>query len=162
MFVDTLEENANTIKKAFDEKDIKFFTVKVHALKSTARIIGAMNLSNLAKELEDAGKTGNVQFIQNNSEKLLKEYRKFKEKLENLIEVEDDSDKELISDSELQEAYQAIKELAPQMDYDSIEMVLEQVHEYRLPKEEAVLVADIEKALRTFDWDRMEELLQDK
>ena len=162
MFVDTLDENAATIEKAFGEEDIKFYTVKVHALKSSARIVGATSLSNLAKQLEDAGKTGDIEFIQNNNEKLLKDYRIFKEKLANLVEVEDDSNKELIPEEELQGAYEALKELAPQMDYDSIEMVLEQVREYRLPQEDGALVTEIEKALKTFDWDKMEDLLKDK
>ena len=162
MFVETLEENANSIEKAFKDEDIKFYTVKVHALKSSARIVGASKLSNLARQLEDAGKTGNIDFIKENNDHLLEKYRRFKEKLAELITVEDDSAKELIPEEELAEAYEALKELAPQMDYDSIEMILEQIHEYRLPMEDADLMAGIEKALKTFDWDKMEELLQNK
>ena len=160
MFEETLEENANVIEKAFNDNDIKFYTVKVHALKSSARIIGASYLSNLAKQLEDAGKASDVEFIKNNNDTLLKEYRAYKDRLAGLIVEADDSDKELIDEEELEGAFEALKELAPQMDYDAIEMVLEQVHEYRLPDEKAKLIGEIEKALKTFDWDRMEELLK--
>lgn len=162
MFVETAEENADTIERAFIEGDIKFYTVKVHALKSSARIVGATHLSNLAKQLEDAGKSNDEDFIQDNNQNLLDEYYLFKEKLSDLIEIEDDSNKELIPLEELQEAYEVIKELAPQMDYDSIEMILQQIHEYRIPEDESALVGDIEKALKTFDWDKMEELLKSK
>ena len=162
MFVETLDENAAVIEKAYNDNDIKFYTVKVHALKSSARIVGASALSDLAKQLEDAGKTNDVEFIESHNEQLLADYKAFRDKLSGILVKEDDSDKELIPDNELTDAYEAIKELAPQMDYDSIEMVLEQLHEYRLPEDEAQTIADIEKALKTFDWDRMEELLLTK
>ena len=162
MFLETLDANVSIIDKAFKDKDIKFYTVKVHALKSSARIIGAMELSELARQLEEAGKGYDFDFIVENNDKLISEYKAFKDKLAELIIVEDDSDKPLIPEDELEGALEALKELAPQMDYDSIEMVLEQIHEYQLPKDVSDLIVEIEKALKTFDWDKMEELLNDK
>ena len=160
MFVETLDANVNIIDKAFKDKDIKFYTVKVHALKSSARIIGATDLSEQARLLEEAGKTYNFDFIKENNGRLISDYKAFKEKLSLLIKVEDDVDKPLISDEELEGAIEALKELAPQMDYDAIEMVLEQVHEYRLPKDSADVIHEVEKTLKTFDWDKMEEILK--
>jgi CheY-like chemotaxis protein len=42
MFYDTIDSNSDVIEKAYKDGDIKLYTVKVHALKSSARIIGAM------------------------------------------------------------------------------------------------------------------------
>ncbi|MBP3195789.1 MAG: Hpt domain-containing protein, partial [Butyrivibrio sp.] len=55
---------------------------KVHALKTTSRMIGAKELSSLAESLEMAGKEGNQSYIDENTSKLLKLYRSYKEKLE--------------------------------------------------------------------------------
>lgn len=159
MFVETLEGNIDVIQKAFNEKDIKFYTVKVHALKSSARIIGALELSNQAKKLEDAGKAGDIDYILSNNNKLLDAYRSFQDRFSGLFYKEDDKNKPLLPPEELNEAINAIKELVPQMDYDAIEMVIEQIHEYKLEEKDAKTFADIEKALKTFDWDKMEELL---
>jgi len=159
MFVETLEGNIDVIQKAFNEKDLKFYTVKVHALKSSARIIGAMELSNQAKKLEDAGKAGDIDYILSNNNKLLDAYKSFQDKFSGLFYKEDDKNKPLLPPEELNEAINAIKELVPQMDYDAIEMVMEQIHEYKLEEKDAKAFADIEKALKTFDWDKMEELL---
>lgn len=159
MFVETLEGNIDVIQKAFNEKDIKFYTVKVHALKSSARIIGALELSNQAKKLEDAGKAGDIDYILSNNSKLLDAYKSFQDKFSGLFYKEDDKNKPLLPPEELNEAINAIKELVPQMDYDAIEMIMEQIHEYKLEEKDAKAFADIEKALKTFDWDKMEELL---
>ncbi len=159
MFVETLEGNIDVIQKAFNERDLKFYTVKVHALKSSARIIGAMELSNQAKKLEDAGKAGDIDYILNNNNKLLDAYKSFQDRFSGLFYKEDDKNKPLLPPEELNEAINAIKELVPQMDYDAIEMVMEQIHEYKLEEKDAKAFADIEKALKTFDWDKMEELL---
>jgi hypothetical protein len=46
------------------------------------------------------------------------------------------------------------------MDYDAIEMVLASVAEYRLPDDEKEKFKDLNKYLKLFDWDKMEEILK--
>ena len=165
LFDETIDENSETIEKAFYENDIKLFTIKVHALKSSCRIIGAEELSEKARKLEEAGKNGDLDYINKNVATLLKDYRAFHEKLSKLPranEDEDGNDKDIISEEELKDAYSAIKELAPQMDYDAISMILEDLSEKKLPDKEKTFVSDVEKALRIFDWDKIEELFQEK
>ena len=48
------------------------------------------------------------------------------------------------------------------MDYDAISMILEDLSEKKLPDKEKTFVSDVEKALRIFDWDKIEELFQEK
>lgn len=165
LFDETIDENSETIEKAFYENDIKLFTIKVHALKSSCRIIGAEELSEKARKLEEAGKKGDLDYINKNVATLLKDYRAFHEKLSKLPranEDEDGNDKDIISEEELKDAYSAIKELAPQMDYDAISMILEDLSKKKLPDKEKTFVSDVEKALRIFDWDKIEELFQEK
>ena len=164
LFLDTIEENSQVIEKAFEEQDIKLFTIKVHALKSSARIIGAHDLSEKAKWLEDAGKKNDIAYIKENYPALIEEYLEYKNKLAGLNREasEDDSGKEPIPEDELAGAIDAIKELAPQMDYDSIEMVISEVKSYKLKDEAHKLFTELEKALKTFNWDKIEELLKDK
>ena len=45
------------------------------------------------------------------------------------------------------------------MDYDAIEMILASVGEYRLPEDEEEKFKDLNKYLKLFDWDKMEEIL---
>jgi signal transduction histidine kinase/CheY-like chemotaxis protein/HPt (histidine-containing phosphotransfer) domain-containing protein/streptogramin lyase len=163
MFLDTLEDNAKVIGNAYTEGDIKLYTVKVHALKSSARIIGALEMSAFCQKLEDAGNAKNMEFIDANTGRLIADYRALGEKLRRLggpdDTGEDDTGKPEISPEELKEAYEALKEFIPQMDYDAVEMTLEQLKEYRLPAEDKERLAKIGKLLKTFSWDEMEKNL---
>ena len=162
LFFDTIEENTEVLNKAFSEGDIKLFTIKVHALKSSARIIGAHDLSEKAKWLEDAGKKNDVNYINDHFPEMLAEYKTYLDKLAKFNPTVDNSNKEPIAEDELMGAIEALKELVPQMDFDSVKMVINDVMEYKLPEEEEQLFNELAKALRTFNWDKMEELLKDK
>ncbi len=159
LFRDTLDDNVKVIKAAFEENDIKLFTIKVHALKSSARIVGAMGLSALAEKLENAGNKEDMGFIGANTEKLLEDYKSFKDKLSRLSETAGDDDRKEIPEDELKDAYEAIGELIPQMDYDSVEMIIGNLKEYRLPEADAKKIGDLEKMLKTLDWDSMAQAL---
>ncbi len=157
-FYDTLSDNAETIEKAYEEEDIDLYTVKVHALKSSARIIGASELSEKARLLEDAGKSGDREYIHQNTAELLTLYRGYSEKLAALSG--DDSGKEPMAPEDIEDAYSAIGEFIPGMDYDAVEMVLSQVGEYSLPEKDLKIFKELEKRLKVLDWDGMEELLR--
>ncbi len=160
MFVDTMDDNSRVIEDAYNSCDIRLYTVKVHALKSSARIIGASGLSELAQELENAGSNEDMAFIDANTEKLLSDYRAYRQKLSRLADGSAaESNKQPIPEDELRDAYSALKEVVPQMDYDSVEMVIGQLKEYELPPDDAEKIDALEKMLRTFDWDQMEELI---
>ncbi len=161
LFLDTIKENAEVIENTLKEDDIRLYTVKVHALKTSARIIGAEELSKLSLDLENAGNKNDREFIEANTSKLLEMYRSYEEKLSALHKKEEESNtpSEEIPREELDEAYAALKDLVSTMDYDGVEMVLEQVREYRLSPEDDEFIKNVEKALKKYDWDKLEELM---
>ncbi len=57
------------------------YAVKVHALKSTSLTIGAKDLSAQAKDLEMAGKQGDVDFILSHHAGLLRAYEELCQRL---------------------------------------------------------------------------------
>ena len=160
LFHDTIDENAGVISTAFEGKDYRLYTIKVHALKSSARIIGANELSALAADLEKAGNENDISFIEDNTGRLLKDYMAFKEKLGRLNEDDGKDDKPPIPDDELAGAYEALADVIPQMDYDSVEMILDQLKEYKLPDEDSDKMQKLAKMLKAFDWDGMEALIK--
>ena len=159
LFFDTIDDNAKVIKEAYDCDNIRLFTIKVHALKSSARIIGARDLSLFAEKLEDAGNIEDRSFIEENALLLLEEYEKFREKLKKVHEDADNNDKTMISDEELKDAFSALSDVIPQMDYDSVEMILDSLSEYQLPEDKEETVTELKRMLKVFDWDGMEALI---
>lgn len=160
-FYDTLPEKADEIEKAYVAEDWDFYTIKVHALKSSARIIGASELSALAEALEAAGKAQDIDTIRRDSGHLLLDYRAYSDKLERLSE-DDAADKEEIDPETLAEAYEALTELSAVMDYDSVEMVLDSVKEYRLPEQDEKRIKELRIKLKELDWEAVSSLLADR
>ncbi len=164
LFYETIDDNSKIIEKAYAEEDINLYTVKVHALKSSARIIGAGALADLASRIEEAGSKNNIEFLSANHNRLLLDYRAFKDKLSRINEFEVPSltTNEVISPDDLKDAYQALKESSRNMDYDTIEHVLIQISKYSLPEKDAVTIKHIKTALKAFDWDMIDEILEIK
>ena len=75
-------KSAEKIQAAFDSADVKNYQILVHALKSTSLSIGAENLSDKAKKLEQAAKENNFDEIQANHEDLMTTYKKIREQIE--------------------------------------------------------------------------------
>ncbi len=94
LFYETIDDNIRVIQKAYDEKDYKYYTIKVHFLKISCRIIGAMNLAGLAQSIEDAGNRGDISFINDNHQKLMDSYHAFKDRLSKIADNTDDSSDE--------------------------------------------------------------------
>ncbi len=162
MFYETVDGNYQVISDAYEVEDIRLYTIKVHSLKSSCRIIGATAMSRLAESLEDAGNKENKEFIVMHNDELLKGYLELKDKLARLDESEaqeDDSDKKEIPEDELKDAYGALRDVIPQMDYDAVEMILGQLKEYKLPKEDKDKMTELSKMLKVFDWEGMEALI---
>ncbi len=156
LFFDTIDNNMNVIADAYESGNIRLFTIKVHALKSSAKIIGAKSLSSMAAEMEDAGNKEDKAYIDDNVKSLLAEYTKYKEKLSRIHESPDDEGKEAVPEKVLKEAYKALADVIPQMDYDSVEMILNNLKSYALPHEDGERMKKAEKMLRSFDWDGLE------
>ena len=161
LFYETIDNNADVIERAYNENDIQLYTVKVHALKTSARIIGAGELSHLAEQLEDAGHKKNTDFIDHHTDRLLSDYRAFKQIFAALgKKAEPEKDAETIAPEEMRQAYEMIREAVGEMDYDTIETALQQLDDYRLEEEDASRIEQLKTMLRNFDWDGMEQLFE--
>ncbi len=162
LFLDTLDDNAKVIEDAFRSDDIKLYTVKVHALKTSARIIGAAGLSSLCERLERAGNQEDRDFISENTPKMLEEYRSYKDRLKKLKAEDNEDNREAIGSAELKDAYEALTVSISDMDYDSVEMILNDIKEYKLPEEDKKIFERLGVLLKLLDWDGMEKLLKDE
>ena len=160
-FYRDIESRADEIEDAFRKGDLLYFTIRVHALKTTARVIGATGLAELAAALECAGKAEDREFIQNNLEVLISLFKSYKIRLSGYMaeKQKQKEQKRPISDEELEEAFSALREIAPTMNYDSLEMILEELSLYKLPVDKQLEINEIERLLRQLDWDGIDNVL---
>ena len=75
-FVTEAPVKREKISSYFREEDYKNYEIYVHALKSTARMIGASELSERAKELEDEAKKGGSGITQRMHDEMMELYEK--------------------------------------------------------------------------------------
>ncbi|MBQ1614022.1 MAG: response regulator, partial [Selenomonas sp.] len=147
VFAQTIMSNAEEIQRYYDTGDWQNYTTKVHALKSTARIIGASELSEKAARLEDAGNNCYCDEIETGTAPLLELYRSFASSLSVLMPAEKESaEKAPISPAELSEAWETMRDIVQSFDDDSLAYLLEELSGYQLPPGDAEKLAQIKKA----------------
>ena len=159
-FLDTAENNIADIERYRRENDTRSLTVKIHALKSTSRIIGAEELGAFAEMLEKAGNNNNVEVLEKNVDKLLSDYRRLTEALAPLGQPDTVTDKPPISREKLKEAYNAILEFSEALDYDSVEYVIKSLDSHSIPDDEAERVKKLKKAALNYDHELIPEILK--
>ncbi|MCR4762246.1 MAG: response regulator [Lachnospiraceae bacterium] len=164
IFYDTIRTKSDEIEGYLDREEWKTYTIKVHALKSSARIIGATALSEQAAELEEAGNRDDIRLIRDETPAMLETYRSFREKLLPLFAADESVDVRPYAEADkLADAYRSIEEFAEQMDYDLVEMVLHSMEEYNLDSPDAERLSRIRTALLALDWDAIrKEVKQDE
>ena len=85
-FLNSIDDKTAEIRDFYNNKDWKNYQTKVHALKSSAKVIGAEELSNRARALELASKDGDMVYIREHTGDVLAFFGSYKEKLKSIIE----------------------------------------------------------------------------
>ena len=162
VFAESASSGIEDIEGYFQSEDWPNYTTKVHALKSTARIIGARLLSEMAKRLEYAGNAGEIGIIKVETPALLSVYHSFAEKLAPLCPPKQRAEEKVPIDEEmLREAYDTLKEFVASFDYDSVMFVLESLEGYRLPEDEEKRYQSFKAAVEKLEWEKAGQILAD-
>ncbi len=160
-FLIALPTKSEQIEQYAKEKDFRNYTVLVHALKSSARLIGAKELSAQAAFLEDSGNAQDGETIEQKTPELLALYWSYKE---NLSPVDPStSRKEInrpeISEEEFSEALMGMKEFVEAYDFDSADKILKMLEGYKIPSPLDEKYAKIKELLAAVDQTALLELL---
>nr|MCR4587387.1 response regulator [Lachnospiraceae bacterium] len=155
-----ISETADKIRDFAEKEDVRNYTVLVHALKSSSRLIGALHLSEAAAYLEKCGDEGNLAEIREKTPALLEEYRGYAQVLGFLEDSgEEDEDKPLIDPDQLKEAYAGLKEFVSAFDFDSADAIINMLNDYRVAPEEKEHFNEVKKRLTNVDRDGLLEIL---
>ncbi len=136
------------------------FTVKIHSVKSSARLIGALSLSEQAAFLEQCGdgaKAGDeeaMRKIEENMSDFLHCYRAYSDRLAPLFAPEKNGAAEAkcaIDQKMLDDALCALKEVAEVFDFDCADSIIADLERFSLPKEFAPTFLRIKKAVHAAD-----------
>ena len=74
-YMECAKEQTEAIERAAAEEDHEAYTIEVHSLKSTSRTIGALELSNMARKLEQSSRNQEWETVRAGTPALLAAYR---------------------------------------------------------------------------------------
>ena len=174
-YLEALKVYASSVGKYTEEiteflkaDDLENATIKIHALKSTSRIIGAESIGELALALENAGKAGDKEKVENEVGGLLERCKALGQQLRPLLEPAaskeeaGDTGKPAISDEKLTEAYAKLRECAAACDSFGIEEVLAELGNYQLTEPQQGKMTDLSQAIDNFDFEKVSEILKEE
>ena len=164
LFISLIGENADFIEQSFNAGQYKDFTIKVHALKSSARIIGAEKLSSMAENLEKEGKElqeiseisqEKLADVTSKTKEMLDYYRSYIELLEpvkNFGET-DNAEKQEVSEEELADIKSRILEACDNFDLVTVEEEFGKLKKAKLPPELSSKMQELSKAIENIEFE---------
>lgn len=153
-FYRTIDTEADVLEKYFhdisqDENALNMYRIKVHAMKSSAALIGAAHLSGVAKLLEYAARDGALEIINSVTPVFLADWRRYKEKLAPCVPKEG---KQSVTDVTvviglLEQLQWALED----MDIDASDAAIEQLRQYSFSDIVQGLIEELSTAVVNLD-----------
>ena len=152
-FYDSIEERAGVLEGFVAAGDWKNYRIAVHSLKSSARLIGAMQLSQDAKALEAAADALRTEEIVDKNPALLELYRSYRQKLLPVVAHEDagdggeGDDRPLLSEEDFASACRDLRECLEISDFDSADYIMDSLAGYRISEDRRDFIVKLKKAV---------------
>ncbi len=165
IFYESISDKFTELENCYESRDWKNYTIKIHALKSSARLVGALQLGSEAELLEKAGKADDVDYILENHGRVMQDYLGFEEKLAAVFEEtdeaakQDESQKPVADKFIMESVYEELKSAAEDMDCDRIALVMKEIGDYSIPEEEREKMDLIRERVSAFDYDGIIDVL---
>lgn len=159
-------KNLEELKALLKQKDYKNYTIKVHAMKSNARGIGAKTISEMALRQEEAGKAGEYEYIDTNFHDFYTAYKKHLWDIEqvllhyNMLENSEDKEEQNTLDEQMvTNILTNIKIHLDSFDFAKVFDILEDVKNYKLPEELEELFQKLDTLMEDLAVDEIRELI---
>lgn len=151
------------VQECLQKEDWKRYTIEVHALKSSSRQIGAMELASMAERMETAGNTGEIELIKEVTPGMLEKYIQYKEILAPYFKEEDMAQGELrenVNTKELSEFFAKMKDAMDNLDMDAMEEVINRMKHYAYNGVQSDYFEQLKNAVEDIDTEQCEEIMR--
>ena len=165
-FYDTAPGRIELLREYYNNHDLQNYTIQVHALKTTARLLGAYGLSESAWQLEQAGRAGDMATIDRDTMDLIHQYERLHSSfaeiygdLDMFAEEAPGDEKELLSKDKLDNFLEKMHELVESFDFETAGELLDYLDGFALPTGFDKYLLKLRAALAEVDRDLLLELL---
>ena len=164
-FYEMMEEQAKKILRFAEEKNLREYTVQVHALKNSARLIGAQDLSQRSLYLEKCGNEGNIDEIISLTPKLVEDFLAYKSLIGSFLgktdaeSVPKEDTRPEISEKDLNDALSALRDFVQTFDFKNADSIISMLEEYKMPDDFKEKYEKIRHGIKAVNHDEVMELL---
>ena len=161
-FYITIPSKVDLIRKYEKEDRIKDYTIAVHTLKSSAQMVGAIKLSELAQNLEGAGNAGNLEEIHDKTEALLERLMSLRGILKPYVaigEMQEDQKQE-ISIYEVVAKLKQLKSSMTVLDLDKADEIIKKLDSVKIPKNMKATYEILKESVANVDCERVDQIIK--
>lgn len=133
-FYKSIDIKANKLEDYLANNMIRDYTVEVHALKNTARMIGAKDLSESFHRMETCGNAMDTETIRTETPALLSRFRSLKEVLRPYGQMQDEEKQDVTTD-ELIQLLTQMKNSANHFDIDGVDETMRKLESCKMPED---------------------------
>lgn len=132
-FYKLIGQKSTKLEKCLSDGMLRDFTVEVHALKNTARMIGAKELSELFYKMEQLGNAEADDEIKARMPKLMKLYKSYQPILKPFAHVQ--GNRKSVSTGQIEEILRRMHQAVDSFDLDAADAAMKELEGCELPKE---------------------------
>ncbi len=126
-----IDKNLEAIKNAMMHDDVRDFTIRIHALKSASRSIGATALADDAMDLEEHGKKQDVSYILDKAPAVVDRYREYKDILKDFKDENEENEvpeEDLLPELSTEDFRNQLRSIRTAVDDFEVELATEAVN----------------------------------
>ncbi len=153
-----IDDRSALVETYLKEKDLKNYTTQVHALKTTCRTIGAMDLGERFFTLENLGKENNLEQAEKLTPDVLNTFRSLKTYLEPYAVQGNGPQNEFNKDA-VSSCLNKLVAAIDDFDLASAEEAIKQLSSYSFSEELAPKTEALNKLVSNLDYDEAKELI---
>ncbi|MDE6314292.1 MAG: response regulator [Lachnospiraceae bacterium] len=149
-----IKETCERLRKYEQTNDTVNYRIEVHGLKSSCRLVGAMELANLCEYLENETKSKTPMDLKGQTAYLLRIYESFIERLAPFIKQEESNqEQESISKEKAKEQFLSIRRLLEDFELDEAEELLEELQQYKLNEAYKLCLDKLSECIGAVDYE---------
>ena len=158
----SIDRNYDELLNCINTGDYENYTIKIHALKSSSRQIGAMELATMSEKLEHSSKAGDIEYVQANYEGALEEYRRVQSILTPALDsmglLEKPVEKKAFDGEAVKGILDELATACDELDMDGMEKASDDLNAMEAEGEIADLIGQLVEVIGMMDVDRCAEI----
>lgn len=144
--------SAKKLKEAFENKDLKSYTIYVHGIKGALRNVGMETLGSLAFDLEMAGKKGDTDYILSRHSEFIESFEAFAAKVIEITADMEIKNREKGDLSELKGHLSEIIDASENMDYSRASQIVKIIEKNTYGEKYDKNIGLLSEAIENFDF----------